>query len=116
MEHKKDNTVDNVCFWAWGEGMEESEEFSPDKMIFEKDNLKIAFVAEFDKSELELRSNIASMVQNKIDYIYVVTNDNGKRQELLKVIPDYCGILCYGDIFGLGFLYMVLKEPKQIKR
>ena len=64
-----------------------------------------------DKSKEEL---IECITKIKSDFIYILTNDNGKRRELIEIIPGYCGILFYGNPFGLGNLYMVLKEPQQI--
>lgn len=113
MEHKKDNTVDNVRFWALCEGMEEVKEFSPENPTFKKEGFKITFIPEFDRTKEELLSAIS---KSESDFIYVVTNDNRKRRELLKIIPDYCGIFFNGNPFGLGFLSMILKESKQIKR
>lgn len=113
MENKKDNTVDNIRFWALGAGMEETGEFTPENSTFKKDGFKITFIPESDKTRDELLECISKI---KSDFIYVVTNDNSKRRELLKIIPDYCGILSFGDHFGLGFLSMVLKEPKQMKK
>ena len=85
---------------------------SSDVLIAKKDCNKITFLTEFDKTKDEL---IESISKFKSDFIYILTNDNGKRRELIKTIPDYCGILFYGNPFGLGNIYIVLKEPQQIK-
>lgn len=114
MSNKTKNMLSAVLFWAWGEGMEaDANQVSSDILIAKKGEHKIAFIAEFDRTREELLEVIS---KSESDFVYVVTDDNGKRRELLTGIPDYCGILCYGNPFGLGFLYMVLKEPKQTKR
>lgn len=113
MNAERKNMLSNVLFWAWGEGMEaDAAEVSSDVLTAQKDGQKITFITEFDRSKEELLECIS---KNKSDFVYVVTNDNGKRRELLKFIPDYCGILFHGDPFGLGVLYMVLKQPTLIK-
>ena len=114
MNQEKNNILTNICFWAWNEGMEaDANEVSSDIFTAKKNGHKISFITEFDRSKEELLDTISKCDS---DFIYVVTNDNGKRRELLTFIPDYCGIFFNGNPFGLGFLSMVLKEPKQIKR
>ena len=109
MNNERKNMLSVVLFWALGEGMSvEASEVSSDVLVAEKRGRKIAFITEFDRSKDELFECIA---KNKSDFIYVVTNDNAKRRELLKVIPDYCGILCHGNPFGLGMITQILKEP-----
>ena len=115
MNKTRKNMLSAVLLWGLNEGMEaDANEVTSDILIAKKGEHKIAFITEFDRSKTELIYKIASAKRENIDFIYVVTNDNGKRRELLTVIPDCCGILCCGDSFGLGFLYMVLKEPKKI--
>ena len=112
MIEEKKNMLSAALLWAWGENMKaESSDVSSDMLVAYKDGLKITFITEFDKSKEELIECIAKI---KSDFIYILTNDNGKRRELIEIIPDYCGILFYGNPFGLGNLYMVLKEPQQI--
>ena len=117
MGDERKNMLTGVFFWAWCEGMEvDVNDVSSDILIAKKGEHKIAFITEFDRSRIELFYKIASLKREHIDYIYVVTNDNGKRRELIKVLPDHCGIFFHGDPFGLGGVYMVLKEPKQISK
>lgn len=112
MIEEKKNMLSAALLWAWGENMKaESSDVSSDMLVAYKDGLKTTFITEFDKSKENLIECIAKI---KSDFIYILTNDNGKRRELIEIIPDYCGILFYGNPFGLGNLYMVLKEPQQI--
>lgn len=112
MIEEKKNMLSAALLWAWGENMKaESSDVSSDMLVAYKDGLKTTFITEFDKSKEKLIECIAKI---KSDFIYILTNDNGKRRELIEIIPDYCGILFYGNPFGLGNLYMVLKEPQQI--
>ena len=114
MNKTRKNMLSAVLFWAWSEGMEaDANEVSSDIFTAKKNGHKISFITEFDRSKEELLDAISKCDS---DFIYVVTNDNGKRRELLTFVPDYCGIFFNGNPFGLGFLSMVLKASKQIKR
>ena len=48
------------------------------------------------------------------DYVYIVTDDSKKRKDLTDKIMDEYGLFCYSDSFGLGYVYQVFKEPKNI--
>lgn len=109
MTEKIKNMLSAVRLWAWAGGMSVINGACMDSLIAEKNGAKITFITEFDKTHDELLKRIAAI---KSDYIYVVTDDNAKRQTLIKAIPKKCGILCYGNPFGLGCVYQVLKEPK----
>ena len=117
MESKKEKLISAVRLWAVSHGMETITDNSDNEeradIAFKKLGKIYGFVTESERSEKELRSVIAKSVL-KCDYIYVVTDDNARRRELLKNIPESCGILCYGDSFGLGCLYQVLKEAKKL--
>ena len=114
MDKERRNMLSAVLFWAWSEGMKaDSNEVSSNVLTAEKNGRKISFITEFDRTRQELLETIE---KSEGDYIYVLTNDNGKRTELIKTIPDYCGILYYGNPFGLGALHIVLTEPKIIKK
>ena len=67
------------------------------------------FITEFDKTSEELLTVISN---SKSNYIYIVTDDNAKRRELIKIIPEYCGIFCNSNPFGLGMLTQILREPQ----
>ena len=118
MDIKKQKMLCAVKLWAILQGMEEiiddeSYRYWTD-IAFKKGDEIIGFITEFDRSKTELIYKIASAKRENVDFIYVVTNDNGKRRKLLAVIPDYCGILCYSNPYGLGFLYQILKKPSLI--
>ena len=112
MNNEKEKILSAVRFWALAQGYEEVEKIENVDLTFKKEGLITSFVTEFDKKPLELKYHISWALQAKSDFVYVVTNDNGKRRELIKKIPDLCGILCYGNPFGLGFLYQVLKKAE----
>ena len=116
MNNEKENMLSAIRLWAIMQGYEEIEKQEKADLTFEKDGLITSFITEFDKKTLELMYVFPLIDKTKTDYLYVVTNDNAKRRELIKIIPDYCGIFFNGNPFGLGYLSMILKEAKQIKR
>ncbi len=114
MEQKKKNMLTAIRFWAISEGMEETETDTFD-LLFKKEDKVYGFITEFDRNKPELKMLIEAVISDS-DHLYIVTDDNGKRRELIKTIPKRCGILCYGNSFGLGNVYQVLKESEPKKR
>lgn len=112
MNTEKEKILAAVRFWAITQGYEEIEKRGGADSSFTKDGFITSFITEFDKSSLQLKYAIPSAKREKSDFVYVVTNDNARRRELIKFIPDYCGILCYANSFGLGFVYQVLKKAE----
>ena len=117
MDTKKQKMLCAVKLWAISQGMEEiiddeSYRYWTD-IAFKKGDEIIGFITEFDRDDKTLMSKMV-FSRDFCHYIYIVTDDGKKRDALVeKILPEY-GILCYSDPYGLGFLYQILKEPKQI--
>lgn len=107
---KKELKLNAVRLWCLVEGYEEiNDETKTADLIFTKNDGSIGFITEFDKTKEELLEAISKSMSN---YIYIVTDDNVKRRKLIKVIPEYCGIFCDSNPFGLGMLTQILREPQ----
>ena len=105
---KKELKLNAVRLWCLVEGYEEiNDETKTADLIFTKNDGSIGFITEFDKTKEELLEAISKSMSN---YIYIVTDDNAKRRELIKIIPEYCGIFCNSNPFGLGMLTQILRE------
>lgn len=107
---KKERMLNAVRLWCLSEGLEEiNKESQSDDLIFIKEGHHYGFITEFDKTIEELLMAISN---SKSNYIYIVTDDNAKRRKLIKVLPEYCGIFCDSNPFGLGMLTQILREPQ----
>ena len=107
---KKKLKLDTVRLWCFTTGYEEiNDEVESADLNFNKKGYRTSFITEFDKTREELLTAISN---SKSNYIYIVTDDNAKRCELIKVIPPYCGIFCDSNLFGLGMLTQILREPQ----
>ena len=102
-----------IRLWCFTEGLEEiiDNENYFTNIAFRNEGKTTGFIFEFDKGEELLINKIAS-AKSVCDYIYVVIDDSKKRKETLDKIPKECGIWCYSDSFGLGFIYQLLKEAQ----
>ena len=113
--NKKELVFGAVWLWAGSQGIDEitndNDYWFCSDITFKKNNKTYAFIIEVERSFEELKTLTKKAALN-CDYIYVVTDDNAKRRELIKVIPSACGILCYGNSFGLGNIYQILKEAR----
>lgn len=117
---KQTNDSISGAIWLWCLS-EDYEETTNDKEIssyinstFTKEGKSTGFIYEFDKSKEELLSCI-SKVKNKCNFIYIVIKDTFVKKDLETFIPDFCGIFCYSNSFGSGYVTQILKEPKFIK-
>ena len=107
---KKKLKLDAVRLWCLTTGYEEiNNETENADLSFIKNGYRTSFITEFDKTSEELLMAISN---SKSNYIYIVTDDNAKRRELIKIIPEYCGIFCDSNPFGFGMLTQILREPK----
>ena len=107
---KKKLKLDAVKLWCLTTGYEEiKDENEVADLSFTKNGFRTNFITEFDKTSEELLTAISN---SKSNYIYIVTDDTSKRRELIKVIPEYCGIFCDSNPFGLGMLKQILREPQ----
>lgn len=111
MDNKKQGLISSIKFWFLTGGMDDvTDDTQQDVLIAQKNGLKTTYIIEIDKTKDEL---LAAINNAKSDFVYVVVDDNQKRRELVKFIPDHCGIFCYGNPYGLGGLYQVLKNAKR---
>ena len=107
---KKKLKLDAVRLWCLTTGYEEiNNETENADLSFIKNGYRTSFITEFDKTSEELLMAISN---SKSNYIYIVTDDNAKRRELIKIIPEYCVIFCNSNPFGLGMLTQILREPQ----
>ena len=74
-----------VWLWCIGEGYEEQE--NKENFLdatFSKNGETTAFIFEFDKTVNEMLSYIEK-AKEKVQYIYIVTDDDSKRRSLEKI-------------------------------
>ena len=110
---KKKLKLDAVRLWCLTTEYEEiNNETENADLSFIKNGYRTNFITEFDKTIEELLMAISN---SKSNYIYIVTDDNAKRRKLIKVIPEYCGIFCDSNPFGLGIVTQILREAKLIE-
>ncbi len=117
MEEKKERMLSAVRFWTIPNGMEEihDEDYTDlTDLVFKKDEKIYGFITEFDRDEKMLKSK-SKTARDFCDYIYIVTDDNAKRKYIQDNTVKGTGILCYGNSFGLGYIYQVLREAELIK-
>ena len=108
--NKKKLKLDAVRLWCLTTGYKEiNNETENADLSFIKNGYRTNFITEFDKTSEEL---LMAVSNSKSNYIYIVTDDNAKRHELIKVLPEYCGIFCNSNPFGLGMLTQILREPQ----
>ncbi len=98
-----------IWLWCISKGYEEVSNI--DGICFIKNGKTTNFIIEYDKSKEDLLSCIHKS-KSRYDYIYVVINDSSKYRELVKIIPEFCGIFCDSNAFGTGNVTQILREPK----
>ena len=99
-----------VWIWCIGKGYEqkETEENFLDA-IFSKNGETTGFIFEFDKTVNEMLSCVEK-AKEKVQYIYIVTDDDSKYRSLKKVLPAFCGIFCNSNAFGLGMVTQIMRK------
>lgn len=117
MADKKQTILSTVMIWAMWQGMvditdDEEYRYHTDSR-FEKDGKIIGFITEFDREGEELR-NEAVKAKEFCDYVYIVVDDIKKSETIKNSTPTFCGILCYSNPYGLGYIFQVLREPQLI--
>lgn len=107
--NKQEKLLSAARLWALAQGMqEEASEMFSDGFVAKSGEDSIRFILKAEKTETEL---IKSIKKTNCDIVYIVIDDNKLRREIQKYLPKHCGILCYSNSFGLGFLYQELKKP-----
>ena len=99
-----------VWLWCVGEGYEEKEnEDSFLDATFYKEEKIIGFINESNKTVNELLSCIEK-AKEKVQYIYIVIDDDSKYRSLEKTAPEFCGIFCNSNAFGLGMVTQIMRQ------
>ena len=105
-----------VWIWCIGEGykQKENKENFLDA-IFSKNGETTRFIFEFDKTVNEMLSCIEK-AKEKVQYIYIVIDDDSKCRSLKKVLPAFCGIFCNSNAFGLGMVTQIMRKAAFISK
>ena len=105
-----------VWLWCIGEGYEEQE--NKENFLdatFSKNGETTAFIFEFDKTVNEMLSCIEK-AKEKVQYIYIVIDDDSKCRSLEKNLPAFCGIFCNSNAFGLGMITQIMRKATFISK
>lgn len=99
-----------VWLWCIGEDHEqkETEENFLDA-TFSKNGETTGFILEFDKTVNEMLSCIEK-AKEKVQYIYIVIDDDAKYQSIKKILPEFCGIFCNSNAFVLGMVTQIMRQ------
>lgn len=108
IEEFKEN-FGNIWLWCISEGYREVP--NAEDICFVKEGKITNFIPELNRSKEELLCCIHKS-REKYDYIYLVINNSSKRSKLEKFLPDYCGIICFSNSFGLGNTTQIFRKPK----
>ena len=104
-----------VWLWCIGKGYEQKEN---------KESFLDATFSEGEK-QLVLFSNLAKLLvscflaqkrQKKVQYIYIVIDDDSKYQSLKKLVPEFCGFFCNSNAFGLGMVTQIKRQAAFISK
>ena len=96
--------------WCIGEGYEGVKaEDSFLNAAFSKNGEITGFIFEFDKTVDEMLSCIEK-AKEKVQYIYIVIDNGSKIRNLKKILPEFCGIFCNSNAFGLGMVTQIMKQ------
>lgn len=99
-----------VWLWCIGEGYEEVKaEDSFLNAVFSNNGETTGFIFEFDKTVDEMLSCIEK-AKEKVQYIYIVIDDDSKFRNLKKILPEFCGIFCNSNAFGSGMITQIMKQ------
>lgn len=108
---KRKFKADAVWLWCIGEGYEETE--NNEQFLdatFSKDKELTGFIFGFDKTVNEMLFCIEK-AKEIVQYVYIVIDDDSKYRALEKIVPEYCGIFCNSNGFGLGQLIRIFRFP-----
>ena len=54
--------------------------------------------------------------KENVQYIYIVIDDDAKYQSIKKVLPEFCGIFCNSNAFGLGMVTQIMRKASFITK
>lgn len=110
MEQKKKRMYGALWLWCIGEGYEEQE--NKENFLdatFSKNGETTGFIFEFDKTVDELLFSIEK-AKEIAQYIYIALDDDAKYGTLKKILPEFCGIFCHSNAFGLGMVTQIMRR------
>lgn len=105
-----------VWLWCIGEGYDEQE--NKENFLdatFSKNGETAGFIFEFDKTVDDILSCVEK-AKEKVQYIYIVIDDNSKYRSLKKTVPEFCGIFCNSNAFGLGMVTQIMRKAAFISK
>lgn len=115
-EDKKKLKLGAVWLWCISEGyteLENKESFLD--AAFSDGEKTIGFVLEPDKTVSEMLSCIEK-AKDKIQFIYIVIDDDLKYRSLKKIVPEFCGFFCNSNAFGLGMVTQIMRQAAIISK
>ena len=115
-QDKKKLKFGAVWLWCIGEGYEQKENKENFlDAIFSKNGETTGFIFEFDKTVDEMLSCIEK-AKEQVQYIYIVIDDDAKCRSLKKIVPEFCGIFCNSNAFGLGMVTQIMSRAVFISK
>ena len=107
MKEENKRLANAVRLWCLCRGYEEMEnQKSPADLVFNCEEKTVGFLICDEQADGSFPH------ETGCDLTYSVINNPENRSAVHKKIPAAWGILCYGNPFGLGYLYQVLREAK----
>lgn len=116
IETRKKRKYGAILLFSIAEGYEEIE--NNDSFldaVFAKDGKSTGYIYEFSRTPEEMLLCIENAKQ-RVDYIYIMTDDSSKYRELLKSLPEFCGIFCDSNAYGMGMVTQILRPAELIKK
>ena len=105
-----------VWLWCIGEGYDEQE--NKENFLdatFSKNGKTTCFIFEFDKTVDDMLSCVEK-AKEKVQYIYIVIDDDSKYHSLKKLVPEFCGRFCNSNAFGLGMITQIIRKATFISK
>ncbi len=115
MELKKKRLLSAALIWALDKMSDpcfHDDTKSLAGLTLKKGDKTVGFLTEYDAyTENELMAKIIA-ASGSFPIFYMIFSDYKKADEFKKKAPSNCGILCYHNAYGMGFVYQTLKFVK----
>ena len=106
---KQKRLLSAVKMWCMYHGFNETEKSeSTAELVFNNKEKTIGFIL------CDEENDDSFSLKTKCDLTYAVISDPEKRNAVQGKIPDTWGILCYGNPYGLGYMYQLFREAKPL--
>lgn len=106
---EKNKLINAVKMWCLCRGFEEAENSDcTADLVFKNAEKTVGFII-FDE-----QTGNSFPLETGCDLTYAVISDPEKRNAVQGKIPDTWGILCYGNPYGLGYMYQLYREAKPL--